>query len=248
MESEYFNVLPKRFQQMVVEIESTIGQKIVTRRPEASDPVSMRSDTLAYSHIDLIDGQYIAEIVFPLEQTPVRHIAHEVTHIHRSFVQSVDRLCAKVADGNGNDTNANAIDNDLEHIAFVPEEIACFPDAAKAWEADFRRQLEKHQGAPHLSVLPRDSAMQERLDLLRTFAAASLILPHWPHLRDYEQELHRQGILRDGKLLVTKLAAQRNRKADQIATMIRFGKLAHQTFQISRFQSTSLSELRRAIH
>lgn len=241
MESEYFNVLPERFQQMVVEIESAIGQEIVTRRPKASDPDFMQSDTLAYCHIDLIDGRFIAEIVFPLDETPVRHVAHEVTHIHRSFVQRVDRLCAKVADSDGNAKNAIAIDNDLEHIAFVPEEIAYFPDAAKAWEADFRRQLESHQGAPHLSVLPRDSAMQERLDLLRTFAAASLILPYWPHLREYEQELHRQGILRDGKLLVTKLAAQRSRKADQIATMIRFGKLAPQAFQISRFQSTNLS-------
>ncbi|MFZ3019447.1 MAG: hypothetical protein WA056_13430 [Gallionella sp.] len=247
MKSEYFNVLPERFQQMVVEIESAIGQEIVTRRPEASDPDFMRSDTLAYCHIDLIDGRVITEIVFPLDETPVRHIAHEVTHIHRSFVQQVDLLCAKVADGGGNDMNANAIDNDLEHIAFVPEEIACFPDSAKAWEADFWQQLERHQGAAHLSVLPLDSAMQERLNLLRAFAVASLILPHWPHLRDYEQVLHRQGILRDGKLLVTKLATQRSRKADQIATMIRFAKLAPQAFEISRFESSSVSELRRPI-
>lgn len=244
MDSSYFRSLPGEVQHMVHEIESAIRQEIVVRKPADTDPDFVQSSELAYCQCAITPEGLIAEIIFPLDETPLHQIAHEVMHIHRSFVQQVDRLSAKIQDGSIQDQVATGIDNDLEHIAFVPAEIQFYPESLAFWERDFDNLLEFLKKKPHINTMHVHSAALTRLDMIRSFATVSLIHPQWQGLPEYADLLQHQGLSNDADNLVAKLRQHQGGKLDSIATMLRFAKFDRSVFEIARFDTPSRCEIK----
>lgn len=242
MDESYLAKLPSEVQSMVAEVESAINQEIVVRKPSGADPDFVQSSELAYCQCSITPDGLIAEIVFPLDDTPTHQIAHEVTHIHRSFIQQVDRLSAKVQNGGIQEQIAMGIENDLEHILMVPAEIQCFPESLAFWERDFEQQLEFVRKMPHIGTLPFQNAVLSRLDMIRSFATASLILPLWRGLTEYAELLQRQGVINDACKLADKLRKHQDRKLESIATMLRFAKIERSGFEVARFDTVARTE------
>jgi hypothetical protein len=242
MDASYLKLLPSELQRMVEEVESAIGNEIVVRSPTDSDPDFVKADSLPYCQSALTATGFLGEIVFSSATPPVHHLAHEVMHIHRSFVQLSDRLCSKVQDGGMSDQIATGIDNDFEHFRIVPIEMSLFPEAVAYWESHYAMHLVTEQRRPSIGTMNDVNAHLARFDMLRNMVTIQKLIPHWHRLPDYAACLQRQGVLFDAQNLLKKLDQQPS-KASQSATMLRFAKIDRTAFQIARFSLADREEI-----